>query len=110
MKNASKGSVVLVIAALSVLAPTNGFAAAPPKKPTAWTPALMMKVKRIGSVRASPDGKQVVFTVRQAVMEGNKSEYLTHIHLFKGRPGLRTSQLTRGEVSSDDPQWSPDGK
>ena len=35
-----------------------------------WTPALMMRVKQVGSVQVSPDGKQVAYTVRQAVMEG----------------------------------------
>ena len=74
-----------------------------------WTPSLMMKVKRIGSVQASPDGKQVAYTVRHAVMAGDKSEYLTHIHLA-GADGLKSVQLTHGEKSCDDPQWSPDGR
>ena len=74
-----------------------------------WTPELMMQVKRIGSVQVSPDGKQVAFTVRQAVMEGDKSEYLTHIHLADA-DGSQATQLTRGDKSCDDPQWSPDGQ
>src|SRR6185295_7154114 len=49
--------------------------------PKAWTPELMMQVKRVGSVQVSPDGQRVAFTVRQAVLAGDRSEYLTHIHL-----------------------------
>jgi dipeptidyl aminopeptidase/acylaminoacyl peptidase len=83
--------------------------AEPAEKPRAWTPALMMRVKRIGPVRVSPDGKQVAFTVRRAVLEGDKSEYLTHIHLADADGGRRV-QLTRGEKSCDEPRWSPDGR
>ncbi|MDX1948091.1 MAG: S9 family peptidase [Pirellulaceae bacterium] len=77
-------------------------------KPDPWTPALMMNVKRVGSVVVSPDGKQTAFTVREAVMEDETSEYRTHIHL--GTVGGPTKQLTQGTKSCDDPQWSPDGK
>jgi Tol biopolymer transport system component len=78
-------------------------------RPAAWTPALMMKVKRIGTVRVSPDGRQAAFTVRRAVLGGDKSEYRTHIHLA-GTAGGRSAQLTQGDRSCDDPQWSPDGR
>jgi dipeptidyl aminopeptidase/acylaminoacyl peptidase len=83
--------------------------AAAPAKPAAWTPALMMKVKRIGSVQVSPDGKRVAFTVRRALLEGDKSEYLTHIYLVNA-DGSKVVPLTRGDKSCDDPQWSPDGR
>ncbi len=76
---------------------------------TQWTPALMMQVQRIGSVQVSPDGRQVAFTVRQAVMEGEQSEYRTHIHLANA-DGSNAKQFTQGEKSCDDPQWSPDGQ
>ena len=42
-----------------------------------WTPEHILKVKRIGNVRVSPDGGRVVFTVREAVMTEDKSEYLS---------------------------------
>ena len=79
------------------------------EEPKTWTPSLMMQVKRIGSVQVSPDGKRVAFTVRQAVMEGDLSEYRTHIHLAN-IDGSDPWQFTRGEKSCDDPQWSPDGE
>lgn len=74
-----------------------------------WTPELMMRVKQIGSVQVSPDGKQVAYTVRQALLDGGKSEYLTHIRLANS-DGSNDRQLTQGSLSCDNPQWSPDGK
>ena len=91
----------LVIA--MTLAPVAVAEEIPPKE---WTPALMMQVKKVGSVQVSPDGQHVAFTVRSAMMEGEKSEFLTHIHLAKA-DGSQSRQLTQGEKSCDDPQWSP---
>ena len=88
---------------------TLSFAADEAAVLTTWSPTLMMQVKRVSSVQVSPDGKRVAFTVRQAVMEGDLSEYRTHIHLANS-DGNHPRQLTQGEKSCDDPQWSPDGK
>ncbi|MCA1600788.1 MAG: hypothetical protein LC776_03765, partial [Acidobacteria bacterium] len=74
-----------------------------------WTPELAMKVKNIGAVRVSPDGRKVVYTVSQAMMTPEKSEYLTQIWLAN-KDGSDPLQLTFAEKSSDNPQWSPDGK
>lgn len=79
-----------------------------PVKGTVWTTDLALQVKRIGSVQVSPEGSRVAFTVRHAVMSDEKSEYLTHIHV-SGIDGSGATQLTRGDKSCDDPQWSPDG-
>lgn len=79
------------------------------KAPGAWTPELMMQVKQVGSVQVAPDGKHVVFTVRSAVTEGAKSEYLSHIHLTRA-DGSDPIQLTQGEFSCEQPRWAPDGK
>jgi dipeptidyl aminopeptidase/acylaminoacyl peptidase/outer membrane protein assembly factor BamB len=81
----------------------------PAQQAQRWTPELMMSVKEITSVVPSPDGKRVAFAVRQAVMEGEKSEYLTQIHLANS-DGSNGVQLTQGDKSSEDPQWSPDGE
>lgn len=69
----------------------------------------MMQVSRVGSVQVSPEGKRVVYAVRRAVMSGDQSEYRTQISLTTVG-GNRTRQLTQGEKSCDDPQWSPDGQ
>jgi dipeptidyl aminopeptidase/acylaminoacyl peptidase len=101
--------VILGIGAVFLISSAAELQAAKPQIPAAWTPSLMMQVRRIGSVQVSPDGKQIVFTVRQAVMHGDKSEYLTHLHLANA-DGSQAAQLTQGDKSCDDPQWSPDGQ
>src|SRR5262249_16959086 len=73
-----------------------------------WTPEATLQVRRVSGVQVSPDGKHVVFAVREAVMEGEKSEYLTRLHLA-GAEGSESLQLTEGDRSALDPQWSPDG-
>jgi dipeptidyl aminopeptidase/acylaminoacyl peptidase len=74
-----------------------------------WTPELAFKVKRVTSVRVSPDGRRVAFVVGSAVMDGEKSEWLSQIHVARS-DGSGSLQLTDGEKSSTAPAWSPDGK
>ncbi len=74
-----------------------------------WTPEEMMKVKFVGGVQVSPDGKRVAFTVNEPVMTEDKSEYLTQIWMGKA-DGSGAEPFTFGEKSSTNPQWSPDGK
>jgi len=42
-------------------------------------------------------------------MEGEKSEYLTHLHVANA-DGQRPVLLTQGHKSCENPQWAPDGK
>lgn len=75
-----------------------------------WTPRYMVEnFKRVGGTSISPCGEWIAFTISESRTEGEKSDYLTHIHLVKS-DGSRQFQLTRGEVSSSNPQWSPDGE
>jgi dipeptidyl aminopeptidase/acylaminoacyl peptidase len=74
-----------------------------------WTPDLMMTVKRVTGVQVSPDAQRAAFVVARAVMEGEKSEWLSQIHVANA-DGSNAFQLTRGERSSTSPQWSPDGR
>jgi dipeptidyl aminopeptidase/acylaminoacyl peptidase len=78
-------------------------------EPKAWTPELSMKLKGIGVVRVSPDGRRVAYVVTQAVMTPEKSEYLSQIHMANA-DGSDAVQLTFAEKSSTNPQWSPDSK
>ncbi|MBI3824317.1 MAG: S9 family peptidase, partial [Planctomycetes bacterium] len=78
------------------------------KKAAAYTPAQMMQVKRISGVQVSPDGKRVVYAVREVLLDGGKSETLTHLHLVNA-DGTGATQLTQGAKSCDEPRWSPDG-
>jgi len=76
---------------------------------SSWTPELEMRVKGIGAVRVSPDGKKVAYTVSSAVMTPDKSEFVSQIWVANS-DGSDAVQLTYAEKSSDNPQWSPDGK
>lgn len=89
---------------LTVIICAFGIAAAQ----AAWTPELEMKVKAVGAVRVSPDGKKVTYTVNSAVMTPDKSEFVSQIWIANS-DGTNPMQMTYSEKSSDNPQWSPDG-
>jgi len=73
-----------------------------------WTPEMQLKLRAVGAPRVSPDGKRVVYTVSEAVMTPDKSEYVSQ--LWMANIATRQStQLTFGDKSSSNPKWSPDG-
>jgi len=73
-----------------------------------WTPELQLKTRVVGSPRVSPDGKRVVYTVNEAMMAPDRSEFVTQIWLAT-TDGKENFQITFGEKSSTNPKWSPDG-
>src|ERR1035438_6149929 len=75
---------------------------------TNWSPEQCMKMKNITSVRVSPDGGKVLYTVRQAVMTDERSEYVNKIFLCN-IDGSNTIQLTQGDKNNSNPKWDPDG-
>ncbi len=95
-----------VFASVLILDLSHPAAQAP--TPT-WTPELMLTVKRVPAVVPSPDGTQVAFVVGEAATDGERSEWVNQIHVADS-DGSASRQLTRGEKSSSDPRWSPDGK
>jgi dipeptidyl aminopeptidase/acylaminoacyl peptidase len=74
-----------------------------------WTPEQMMKMKNISAVVPSPDGSKLLYTVREAVMTEDRSEYVNQVFLCNS-DGSNTIQLTKGDKNSASPQWSADGK
>ena len=76
---------------------------------SAWTPELAFKVKRVGPVQVSPDGARAAFVVATAVMEGERSEWVSQIHVARS-DGSGALELTAGEKSATAHAWSPDGK
>lgn len=74
-----------------------------------WTPERIMLECYVSRTSLSPDSKWVAYTITQAVMEEEKSEYVTHIWL-SCFDGSRSFQLTRGEKSCVSPAWSPDSR
>lgn len=89
----------LLIVGITICAQTNA--------PT-WTPELQIKTRTVGIPRVSPDGKRVVYTVSDAVMTPDRSEYVTQLWLAT-TDGKENFQLTFNEKSSSNPKWSPDG-
>jgi dipeptidyl aminopeptidase/acylaminoacyl peptidase len=74
-----------------------------------WSPEQMLKMKNISGVVPSPDGSKVLYTVREAVMGDDKSEFVNQVFLCNS-DGSNTIQLTKNEKNSSNPSWSPDGK
>lgn len=74
-----------------------------------WEPEQCLKLKNISAVVPSPDGSRVLYTVREAVMTDDRSEYINQVWLCNA-DGSNHVQLTKGDKNSSNPQWSPDGK
>ena len=74
-----------------------------------WSPALSMRYSQLSGLAMSRDGAHVAYVVRKPVMEGEKSEYLSHIWLASS-DGARDRQFTRGDKSASSPSFSPDGQ
>lgn len=105
-------SLYLVIGLLTWLVVAESHAPALSQdgaQPRTWTLDEIMKVKSVGSVQVSPDGRRVVFTVTEAVMTDDKSDMLTHIHMANA-DGSNAYQFTYGDKSCSNPRWSPDGR
>jgi dipeptidyl aminopeptidase/acylaminoacyl peptidase len=67
----------------------------------------VLSLKSAGNPVISPDGKDILFTVRQA--DWDKNRYDTEIWL--SRDGAAPFQLTQTtDESSNSPSWSPDGR
>jgi dipeptidyl aminopeptidase/acylaminoacyl peptidase len=67
----------------------------------------LIKVRRVGDPRISPDGKRVAFTIGDVNFDANKT--VTQIYVM-AIDGSGMKQLTSGASSSSSPRWSPDGK
>lgn len=95
MKFLLKASVTLLFIVITINAQT-------------WTPELQVKTRAVGAPRVSPDGKRVVYTISDAVMTADKSEFVTQIWLAT-TDGRENFQITFNDKSSTNPKWSPDG-
>ncbi len=76
---------------------------------TNWSPEQCLKIKNITAVVPSPDASKVLYTVREAVMTDDRSEYINQVWLCNSN-GSNAIQLTKGDKNSSNPKWSPDGK
>ncbi len=67
----------------------------------------LLKVRRVGDPRISPDGQRVAFTIGDVNFDANR--IVTHIYLMP-LDGGAMKQVTSGDRSASSPRWSPDGK
>jgi dipeptidyl aminopeptidase/acylaminoacyl peptidase len=98
------GKLTFIVSALTLLAGEATFA-----QSAAWTPEMMLQVKRVAAARPSPDGNRVVFTVASPNMRSDTSEWTSQVWIADA-DGTNALQLTRGSKSASAPDWSPDGK
>ncbi|MEE2876580.1 MAG: S9 family peptidase [Candidatus Neomarinimicrobiota bacterium] len=78
--------------------------------PNEWSPEVSIRMKSISQLAFSPSGDAIAFSVREAVTQGEKSEYLNQIWVVKLSKRKSPIQYTFGEKSSSRPQFSPDGE
>ncbi|MCX6952619.1 MAG: S9 family peptidase [Verrucomicrobia bacterium] len=73
------------------------------------TPTIdqLLSLKSVARPRLSPDGKLVAYEVTET--DWKENAYVTQLWLADV-PSGRSVQLTRGKKSSDNAQWSPDGR
>jgi dipeptidyl aminopeptidase/acylaminoacyl peptidase len=69
----------------------------------------VLDIKSVASAMVSPDGTQVLYTVRAWEPESHRMESRTRIWTVAVRGGA-ARQLTFGERGDSQPQWSPDGR
>lgn len=67
----------------------------------------LLKVRRVGEIAVSPDGKQIVLELAVPDLESNASvQHLYVVPVAGGSP----RQLTNGPASESQPSWSPDSR
>lgn len=74
-----------------------------------WSPEMQVKMRAVGGPRVSPDGKRVVYTISDARMTPDRSEFVAQIWMASA-DGKDNYQLTFGEKAATSPKWSPDGE
>ena len=98
--------VATVVVSLSI-----GTAAAQ-KRPATFDDVL--KIKTVAAATVSPDGTDVLYTVRQwepaSERDKDRLEARTHVWKVAADGSAAARQITFGERGDTQPQWSPDGR
>ena len=69
----------------------------------------LTKIRSIGSIAVSPDGKQVVYVVTAIEPKGEEFNYINQLWLADLNGKTQSIQLSSKE-NAGQPAWSPDGK
>src|SRR3989449_9366337 len=93
------------IASLFVL--LCGFVVASHAQPRVPTIDDLLTLKSVGGTQISPDGKWVAYTIGYG--DFKQDAFINQIWLVDSNTG-KSFQLTRGDKSSTNPRWSPDGQ
>src|SRR5678815_2903796 len=80
--------IVFVLLSIAVFAQTN------------WSPEQCLKLKNISAVVPSPDGNKVLYTVREAVMTDDRSEYVNQVWLCNA-DGSNTCLLYTSDAADE---------
>ncbi|MCK5147030.1 S9 family peptidase [bacterium] len=77
--------------------------------PDKWTRRLSMRFRQLSQLVMSPDGNDAAFVVREALIDGELSEFQNHIWMVSVKGGEEV-QYTQGSHSCSSPAYSPDGR
>jgi dipeptidyl aminopeptidase/acylaminoacyl peptidase len=72
-----------------------------------FTADRLVRLDRVGAPHVSPDGSQIVYSVRTTDMEAGKGRHDLWLSKISGEA---PRQLTSHEASDNEPAWSADGK
>src|ERR1043165_779776 len=97
-------AAILAVVVLSSVTIAIDSANGPARVPTLDD---LLTLKSVGGTQISPDGKMVAYTVGWG--DFKQDSFVTQIWLADSASG-KGFQLTRGDKSSTNPRWSPDGK
>ena len=61
-----------------------------------WSPDQLLKLKNITSVQVSPKGDKILYTLREAIMTEDRSEYINQIWIASAEGGAATAEQGTG--------------
>ena len=92
-------SIIILLLVVNISAQTK----------TNWSPQQCLQLKNISATIVSPDGSKMLYTVREAIMTDDRSEYINSVWVCN-TDGTHHVQLSKGDKGASNPGWSPDGK
>lgn len=103
-----RSALILLLFFATLFSNTGGLFAQTAKQKVTVTD--LTRIKQIGTIAASPDGKKAIFAVKSSEPnEENKLEYEYKVHVYL-TDFQSIKQITRGSESVSGAIWSPDSK